>query len=211
MLCNCPRFSYSDPRCPCEQFREKGVAESNDKYVKAVSDYEPLPDTPMNNMLSKRPKLKMQLILIGESSLCVKVEEVDARWSDYHHDNEARVYRARNYFNIEYASFPEMYIDCGILHLSASVNKECTRAFELASDRTKWIADVEFALKEWSEHWAGFKTCSPSCTNHCPPPQPARMEKRESESALVYYREDAKGTGAEIEQPNLKVIHYTVY
>lgn len=129
-----------------------------------------------------RPKLKMQLILLGESSLYVKVEEVDARFVN-NGDNE-KTFLSSSGFLIRSCSY--VTFDRSSLELLGSFrgeeHTEHAVSFAYHSEREAFIERMEAAIKEWSENWEGFKTCSHSCTNHCPPPQPARVEKRLEET-----------------------------
>lgn len=155
-----------------------------------------------------KPKLKMQLILLGESSLFVKVEEVDARFVAA---SESRYQDSRGFFISVQPNtfFSDKYID-----LSGPIGrKENAGDFPSDEERSKWIKNLELALKEWSEHWEGFKTCSPFCTNHCPPPQPARVEKEELVAGIFRRNGDSlhSAPGSNFPDPDISVIHYTFY
>lgn len=148
---------------------------------------------------SPTPKLKLQLILLGESSLYVKVEEVDARW----------IKSLNNSFVSSHSFVLEVCYAVKIEwpHFYFSIRKdgkcqETTKTFSDADGRDKWITLLKSALKEWAENWEGFKSCTPSCTNHCPPHAPARVEKKEH--ALEYWDRGVSTTVS-------KVINYTIW
>lgn len=156
-----------------------------------------------------KPKLKMQLILLGESSLYVKVEEADARWKPAF-DGCSTSFASDN-FTLYAGSICELLAPP--LHRSALRlgMGEIAKTFVSRATRSTWIKIMEDSLKEWSENWEGFKTCSPSCTNHCPPPQSARVEKKEGRIEGYEDGKDGRRVWSKSLGMDVATIHYTVY
>lgn len=188
------RYCVGTNDCLCEEFYEANakLQMAKDRYV-ANHTYEEV---------EQKPKLKMQLILLGESSLYVNVEEVDARFH-----RGAQYFAATNFWIAR--TDDTNYLGSSLRLGTNGGRLENAGDFPSASDRTAWIERMEIALKEWSENWEWFKTCSPSCTNHCPPPKPARVEKEEWTMKAMAVRSDSSQI---TDMPDrIKVIHYTVY
>lgn len=163
-----------------------------------------------------KPKLKMQLILLGESSLYVKVEEVDARWKST--ENGISASFATDFFTLYSGNVCELL--ALPLHRSALrlFKGEVAKTFVSRETRSAWIDDMEDAIKEWSENWAGFNahwsedgSCDHACKIHVPRPSNARVEKEERYLIpLTAGVSITPGANTNL-TTDFKVIHYTVY